>query len=166
MQAYEISIIKFTNENLMFLTNGFLGNTHDVFHHYDKLLTVSLVELFSDALISIMIIRHTTQLKALNRFSVKTECHHRLFTLLFLLSNLIDFSMIRFIYIKEIFIFILFQDSVLMTLSHETRMTTETELIFSPERTSNSSFHAFSSKKVRKEFLRFFLYIIYFYYYR
>ena len=36
-----------------------------------------------------------------------------------------------------------------MTLSHEKRMTTETELIFSPERTSNSSFHqAFSSKKV------------------
>ena len=35
-----------------------------------------------------------------------------------------------------------------MTLSHETRMTTETELIFSPERTSNSSFHVFSSKKV------------------
>jgi hypothetical protein len=29
-------------------------------------------------------------------------------------------------------------------------MTTETELIFSPERTSNNSFHAFSSKKVRR----------------
>jgi hypothetical protein len=29
-------------------------------------------------------------------------------------------------------------------------MTTETELIFSPERTSNNSFHAFSTKKVRQ----------------
>ncbi|CAF1202515.1 unnamed protein product [Rotaria sordida] len=37
-----------------------------------------------------------------------------------------------------------------MTLSYETRMTTETELIFSPERTSNSSCRAFSSKKASR----------------
>lgn len=43
---------------------------------------------------------------------------------------------------------VLLADSVLMTLSHETRMTTETELIFSPERSTNSAFHIFSSKKV------------------
>ncbi|CAF3491232.1 unnamed protein product [Rotaria sp. Silwood1] len=37
-----------------------------------------------------------------------------------------------------------------MTLSNTTRMTTETELIFSPERTSNNSFHVFSSKKASR----------------
>ncbi|UJR28642.1 hypothetical protein I4U23_009874 [Adineta vaga] len=37
-----------------------------------------------------------------------------------------------------------------MTLSHETRMTTETELIFSPERSSTNSFHIFSSKKASR----------------
>jgi hypothetical protein len=40
-------------------------------------------------------------------------------------------------------------DFFAMILSHETRMTTETELIFSPERTTKSSFQVFSSKKVR-----------------
>lgn len=42
------------------------------------------------------------------------------------------------------------EDSVLLTLSHETRMTTETELIFSPERTTTSTFTVFSSKKTSR----------------
>jgi len=50
--------------------------------------------------------------------------------------------------------FILNLDSVLLTLSHETRMTTETELIFSPERTTTSTFTVFSSKKVSDHYLK------------
>ena len=58
------------------------------------------------------------------------------------MSSLIFHTSIAFLFSSP-------SDSVLMTLSHETRMTTETDLIFSPERTSNSSCQVFSSKKVR-----------------
>jgi len=61
--------------------------------------------------------------------------------------------------IQIIIIIFIIPDSVLMTLSHEIRMTTETELIFSPERTSNNSFNVFSSKKVNQFYFSKYLFL-------
>ena len=83
---------------------------------------------------------------------ISTTSHARSFACEIRVSSLMFHTSIAFI--GQACHFSSLSDSVLMTLSHETRMTTETELIFSPERTSNSSFQVFSSKKVRAALVR------------